>query len=56
MDTRVLQIWFDVIIYILAKPLLEYDMGLDLRGELRKVDKWNAWYWWKAKKCSIHFM
>ena len=56
MDTRVLQLWFDVLIDILAKPLLEYDMGLELRGHPRKVDKWNALYWWKAKKLSIHIM
>ena len=43
----VLQLWFDVLIVILVKPLLEADMGLDPRGKTRTVDEWNTWTLWR---------
>ena len=45
---RAIKICFNLLIYILSKPLMEADTGLDLREKLTKVDERNAWNWWRC--------
>ena len=52
MDTRVLQLWFDVLTAILDNHLLEDDTVFDLRVHTMTVNERNPWPWWKAKKWS----